>query len=129
METILSRRNYNEATDFDSVYRNPGLLPIEKLALAYESNTTFLDQGMDPNNERKVFELMVETSTRPNTPQHFLMSPKVRVVWYCRVWHGSYGVVWCMAYHAMWCGIVYDVIWHDVWYGMRDYLKTSRSVL
>ena len=36
-----------------------------------------INQGMDPNNERKVFELMVETSTRPNTPQHFLMSPKL----------------------------------------------------
>ncbi|XP_046855168.1 structural maintenance of chromosomes protein 5-like [Xenia sp. Carnegie-2017] len=36
-----------------------------------------INQGMDPINERKVFELMVETSTRPNTPQHFLMSPKL----------------------------------------------------
>ena len=87
--------------------RNPGLSLIEKLALAHESNTTFLDQGMDPNNERKVFELMVETSTRPNTPQHFLMSPKVRVVWYWSVAWYSYGVVWCMAYHSMLCGMVW----------------------
>ena len=35
-------------------------------------------QGMDPNNERRVFELVVETACRPNTSQYFLITPKVR---------------------------------------------------
>ena len=58
---------------------------------------------MDPNNERKVFELMVETSTRPNTPQHFLMSPKVKVVFH---------MVWCdVNYCGVGCGVVcYGVV-------------------
>jgi len=36
-------------------------------------------QGMDPNNERRVFELVVETACRPNTSQYFLITPKVRI--------------------------------------------------
>ena len=32
---------------------------------------------MDPNNERKVFELMVETACREHTSQYFLLTPKV----------------------------------------------------
>ena len=59
---------------------------------------------MDPNNERKVFELMVETSTRPNTPQHFLMSPKVRMV--------RYGVEFCV---IAWYGVVlYSMVYGRV---------------
>ena len=34
-------------------------------------------QGMDPNNERRVFELVVETACRPYTSQYFLITPKV----------------------------------------------------
>ena len=36
-----------------------------------------LFQGMDPTNERRVFELVVETVCRPNTSQYFLITPKV----------------------------------------------------
>ena len=43
----------------------------------------FFFQGMDPNNERRVFELVVETACRPNTSQYFLITPKVRR--YCPV--------------------------------------------
>ena len=32
---------------------------------------------MDPNNERRVFELVVETACRPYTSQYFLITPKV----------------------------------------------------
>lgn len=35
---------------------------------------------MDPNNERRVFELVVETACRPNTSQYFLITPKVIVI-------------------------------------------------
>jgi uncharacterized membrane protein YgcG len=36
-----------------------------------------INQGMDPVNERKVFRLLVEASTRPGTPQCFLLTPKL----------------------------------------------------
>jgi len=32
---------------------------------------------MDADNERKVFELVVKAACRPNTPQYFLLTPKV----------------------------------------------------
>ena len=34
-------------------------------------------QGMDPNNERRVFEVIVNTSSDENTSQYFLITPKV----------------------------------------------------
>ncbi|XRB10317.1 structural maintenance of chromosomes protein 5 [Pseudoscourfieldia marina] len=36
-----------------------------------------INQGMDPNNERKVFGLLVQSMTRPGTPQSFLLTPKL----------------------------------------------------
>lgn len=36
-----------------------------------------INQGMDANNERRVFELVVETVCRPNTSQYFLITPKL----------------------------------------------------
>jgi len=36
-----------------------------------------INQGMDPVNERKVFRLLVEASTKPRTPQCFLLTPKL----------------------------------------------------
>ena len=36
-----------------------------------------LSQGMDPVNERRVFDLIVRTASRPKTAQYFLLSPKV----------------------------------------------------
>ncbi|XP_057299997.1 structural maintenance of chromosomes protein 5-like [Hydractinia symbiolongicarpus] len=36
-----------------------------------------INQGMDPNNERRVFELVVETVCKPNTSQYFLITPKL----------------------------------------------------
>lgn len=32
---------------------------------------------MDPNNERRVFELVVQTACKENTSQYFLITPKV----------------------------------------------------
>lgn len=34
---------------------------------------------MDPVNERRVFDLIVRTASRPKTAQYFLLSPKVSV--------------------------------------------------
>ncbi|GLC34497.1 hypothetical protein PLESTM_000205100 [Pleodorina starrii] len=36
-----------------------------------------INQGMDSNNERKVFNLLVECSSHPDTPQCFLLTPKL----------------------------------------------------
>jgi chromosome segregation ATPase len=36
-----------------------------------------INQGMDPRNERAIFSLVVRAATRPNTPQYFLITPKL----------------------------------------------------
>eukprot|EP00117_Sycon_ciliatum_P034082 scpid19614/ scgid4000/ Structural maintenance of chromosomes protein 5; Protein expressed in male leptotene and zygotene spermatocytes 453 len=36
-----------------------------------------INQGMDPNNERKVFEFVVAAACRPGTSQYFLITPKL----------------------------------------------------
>lgn len=36
-----------------------------------------INQGMDPKNERKVFKQMVESASKPTTPQCFLLTPKL----------------------------------------------------
>ncbi|KAL8129198.1 hypothetical protein V2J09_018353 [Rumex salicifolius] len=36
-----------------------------------------INQGMDPVNERKMFQQLVRASTQPNTPQCFLLTPKL----------------------------------------------------
>eukprot|EP00798_Chlamydomonas_sp_ICE-L_P021265 gene21265-28185_t len=36
-----------------------------------------INQGMDAANERKVFELLVQSSCKPDTPQCFLLTPKL----------------------------------------------------
>ncbi len=34
-------------------------------------------QGMDPQNERRVFEMVVKNACQENTSQYFLLTPKV----------------------------------------------------
>lgn len=36
-----------------------------------------INQGMDPYNERMVFERLVQTANKPNLPQYFLITPKL----------------------------------------------------
>eukprot|EP00245_Coleochaete_scutata_P017106 TRINITY_DN822_c0_g1_i1.p1 TRINITY_DN822_c0_g1~~TRINITY_DN822_c0_g1_i1.p1 ORF type:complete len:1117 (+),score=313.61 TRINITY_DN822_c0_g1_i1:202-3552(+) len=36
-----------------------------------------INQGMDPNNERKMFQQLVRAASSPNTPQCFLLTPKL----------------------------------------------------
>ncbi|GAB2216841.1 hypothetical protein Droror1_Dr00024621 [Drosera rotundifolia] len=36
-----------------------------------------INQGMDPINERKMFQQLVRASSQPNTPQCFLLTPKL----------------------------------------------------
>ena len=35
-------------------------------------------QGMDPRNERKIFELVSKTACSGNSSQYFMLTPKVR---------------------------------------------------
>ena len=39
--------------------------------------TLLLFQGMDPVNERRVFDLIVKTASQQGTAQYFLLTPKV----------------------------------------------------
>lgn len=36
-----------------------------------------INQGMDPNNERRIFELLVDVTTQDDSPQYFFITPKV----------------------------------------------------
>ncbi|KAL1509021.1 hypothetical protein ABEB36_003827 [Hypothenemus hampei] len=36
-----------------------------------------INQGMDANNERRIFDLIVDTTCQPNTSQYFLITPKL----------------------------------------------------
>jgi chromosome segregation ATPase len=36
-----------------------------------------INQGMDPINERKMFQQLVRAASQPNTPQCFLLTPKL----------------------------------------------------
>ncbi|KAJ1552490.1 Structural maintenance of chromosomes protein 5 [Nowakowskiella sp. JEL0078] len=36
-----------------------------------------INQGMDPRNERLVHSQLVEVACKPNTPQYFLITPKL----------------------------------------------------
>lgn len=36
-----------------------------------------INQGMDPTNERRVFEMVVKTACKENTPQYFFITPKL----------------------------------------------------
>ena len=56
-----------------------------------------INQGMDPINERKVFMQLVESACRPNTPQCFLLTPKLLpalpftpAVQVLQIWNGAY---------------------------------------
>lgn len=43
----------------------------------------FLVQGMDSSNERRVFDLIVDTVSSVGTSQYFLLTPKVSAVCVC----------------------------------------------
>lgn len=36
-----------------------------------------INQGMDANNERRVFNLLAEVTSQDNSPQYFYITPKV----------------------------------------------------
>lgn len=38
-----------------------------------------INQGMDANNERKIFEMLVKETTQVGRAQYFFVTPKVRI--------------------------------------------------
>jgi chromosome segregation ATPase len=52
---------------------NQVILLISLLGVLY-----FIVKGMDPTNERRVFELLVRHSSDKANSQYFLLSPKVK---------------------------------------------------
>ena len=53
------------------------LVALQEVAAAPFRVVDEINQGMDPVNERKVFRLLVDAATAPNTPQCFLLTPKL----------------------------------------------------
>ncbi|KAF6036619.1 SMC5 [Bugula neritina] len=53
------------------------MLALQELSKAPFRCVDEINQGMDADNERKVFELVVKAACRPNTPQYFLLTPKL----------------------------------------------------
>lgn len=41
-----------------------------------------INQGMDPKNERKIFEMLVDETSKPGMSQYFFITPKVRLVFF-----------------------------------------------
>lgn len=55
-----------------AAYQTRGESPLMRLWLCSV-------QGMDPVNERRVFEIVVRTACQKTTPQYFFITPKVSV--------------------------------------------------
>ena len=53
------------------------LVALQEVAAAPFRVVDEINQGMDPVNERKVFRLLVDAATAPDTPQCFLLTPKL----------------------------------------------------
>lgn len=48
-----------------------------EVLLCFVISVRFLHQGMDPINERRVFDLLVQTACQETSAQYFLLTPKV----------------------------------------------------
>ena len=53
------------------------LLSLQALTVCPFRVVDEINQGMDPTNERRMFQQMVEAATRPGTPQCFILTPKL----------------------------------------------------
>lgn len=62
--------------EINQVFTDPLMLNVQFLSTAL--NICLLHfQGMDSKNERKVYELLLQSTGHPGTPQYFLLTPKV----------------------------------------------------
>lgn len=53
------------------------LLSLQKLTTVPFRCVDEINQGMDPINERRVFELLTKVTNKQNVAQYFLLTPKV----------------------------------------------------
>ena len=53
------------------------MLALQELTPAPFRLVDEINQGMDATNERRVYELLLESTSRPGTPQYFLLTPKL----------------------------------------------------
>ena len=53
------------------------LLSLQALTVCPFRVVDEINQGMDPTNERRMFQQMVEAATQPGTPQSFILTPKL----------------------------------------------------
>lgn len=59
-------------------------IAVYSLSLQHITNVPFrcvdeINQGMDPRNERKIFEMLVEETSKSGRSQYFFVTPKVRI--------------------------------------------------
>ena len=87
-EVCLNRRLHDGSTGDDVMSvsmrrRNqPGITVMRTsraiVLVLCNANTSLLWQGMDPSNERKIFDIIVHLSCKKMISQYFLLTPKVR---------------------------------------------------
>lgn len=53
------------------------LLSLQELTTVPFRCVDEINQGMDPINERRVFELLTKVTNKQNVAQYFLLTPKV----------------------------------------------------
>lgn len=53
------------------------LMALQRLATVPFRCVDEINQGMDPINERKMFQLLVNVTTQPDSAQYFLLTPKL----------------------------------------------------
>ncbi|XP_034233676.1 structural maintenance of chromosomes protein 5 [Thrips palmi] len=53
------------------------MLALQELTPAPFRLVDEINQGMDSKNERRVYELLLRSTSRPGTPQYFLLTPKL----------------------------------------------------
>lgn len=75
-----------------------------------------INQGMDPRNERKVFEFVVETACRANTSQYFLITPKLLP----NLKYGPKMKILCI-YNSHW------MVPHDKW-KMEKFIRKKKEI-
>eukprot|EP01129_Flabellula_baltica_P003603 TRINITY_DN13357_c0_g1_i1.p1 TRINITY_DN13357_c0_g1~~TRINITY_DN13357_c0_g1_i1.p1 ORF type:complete len:1058 (+),score=274.98 TRINITY_DN13357_c0_g1_i1:334-3507(+) len=86
MEIKVKYRDNEELRKLDSHSQSGGersvatmlyLISLQDITLSPFRLVDEINQGMDPYNERMIFDQVVRTACRPHTPQYFLITPKL----------------------------------------------------
>ncbi|KAL3286561.1 hypothetical protein HHI36_001064 [Cryptolaemus montrouzieri] len=82
----VSYRNGEPLQELNSTIQSGGeravataafMLSLQELTPAPFRCVDEINQGMDSNNERRIFNFLVDCTTQPNTSQYFLITPKL----------------------------------------------------